>query len=90
MKDLFGTLDDEKIYKYIIKNGNSSCEFMNYGAVMLSLKLLGHEIALGFDTFEPYITNPGNIGITVGRVANRIKDGLLTIDGKVYELTRNQ
>ena len=91
MKEIFGTLDSgEKIYKYVIRDKDSEAEFIEYGAIMLSLKLLGHEIALGFDDFEPYIKNPGNIGITVGRVANRIKDGLLPLDGKVYELTKNQ
>lgn len=91
MKELFGTLENGvKIYKYVISDRDSTAEFIDYGAVMLSLKLLGHEIALGFDSLLPYITNPGNIGITVGRVANRIKDGLLSIDGRVYELTKNQ
>ena len=91
MKELFGTLESgEKIYKYVISDRDSVAELIDYGAVMLSLKLKGHEIVLGFDTLEPYIKNPGNIGITVGRVANRIKDGLLPIDNVVYELTRNQ
>ena len=91
MKELFATLESgEKIYKYVIKNKDSVAEFIDYGAVMLSLKLRGHDIVLGFDSFEPYITNPGNIGITVGRVANRIKNGILEIDGNVYQLTINQ
>ena len=57
---------------------------------MLTLKLCGKEIVLGFGELTPYITNPGNIGITVGRVANRLENGKLNIDGVIYELTKNQ
>lgn len=91
MREYFGTLPSgEKIYKYAISSGNASAEYINYGAVMTSLKLCGQEIVLGFDSLEPYITNPDNIGITVGRVANRIENGRLIIDGKEYNLTKNQ
>ena len=91
MKELFGILPTgEKIYKYTIKDKDATAEFMEYGAVMLGFKVCGVDIVGSFDTLQEYITNPGNIGITVGRVANRIKDGLLTIDGETFELTKNQ
>lgn len=49
----------------------------------------GADIVLGHDTIEPYINQPTYVGSIVGRCANRIADGQFRLDGKTYELTRN-
>ncbi len=90
MKRLFGELDSgEKIYAYKIANESIQAEIMNYGATVLWMRAFGVDVVSGFDSFEPYIKNPENLGVTVGRVANRIKDGILKIDGKEYVLPQN-
>lgn len=90
MNRLFGTLPTgEKIYAYTIKSDNTEAEIMTYGATILKLDTFGVDIVGGFDKFESYIENKGSLGMTVGRVANRIKDAKLVIDGKEYNLTKN-
>lgn len=44
------------------------------------------DIVQGFDTVAGYV-NSQFAGATVGRVGNRIVDGLFTLDGKTYEVT---
>ncbi|XP_043512919.1 galactose mutarotase-like isoform X3 [Frieseomelitta varia] len=69
---------------------------ITWGATIASLKCpdkYGHsvDIVLGFDDMKGYsnpITNPF-IGCILGRCANRIKDGHITIRSRDYELTKN-
>lgn len=90
MKRLFGTLPTgEKIYAYTIKGDNTEAEIMTYGATILKLNACGVDIVGGFNDFEAYIENKGCLGMTVGRVANRIKGAKFVIDGKEYNVTKN-
>lgn len=89
MKRLFGALPTgEKIYAYTIKADNTEAEIMTYGATILKLDTFDVDIVGGFDKFESYIENKGSLGMTVGRVANRIKDAKFVIDGKEYNVTK--
>lgn len=47
------------------------------------------EITLGYDDLAGYESGPHLLGVTVGRYANRIADGQFTIDGRSYQLSRN-
>lgn len=49
------------------------------------------DIVLGFDDVTGY-ESPANqyLGASIGRVANRIAQGRFTLDGRTYELTRNE
>ena len=67
----------------------------NFGASVYALEYKypdGHcqHIALGCDTPEAFSKNPYYYGATVGRVANRIKDAELPLDGKLFMLSRNE
>lgn len=91
MKRLFGTLPTgEKIYAYTIKGNNTEAEIMTYGATLLKLDAFGVDIVGGFNGFDAYIENKGCLGMTVGRVANRIKNASFVIDGKKYHVTKNE
>lgn len=48
------------------------------------------DIALGFDSLEPYLKDRGYFGATVGRYANRIGGGRFTLDGREYVLSANE
>lgn len=90
MKRLFGTLPDgEKIYLYTIKSKDTSAEILTYGAVLRSLCFCGTDVVGGFDNIESYITNPGNQGGIIGRVANRIEKASFVMDGQEYHLKKN-
>ena len=87
--ELFGILPSgEKIYKFTLKSGDSSAEVITLGASLRSFKPNGREILGGFATLEEYATGTF-FGASVGRVCNRIVGGAITIDGTVYELSKN-
>ncbi|KZC13017.1 Aldose 1-epimerase [Dufourea novaeangliae] len=87
-----------KIVKsYTITNANRmEVIVITWGATIMSLKCpdkYGHsaDVVLGFDDLKGYmnpLTNPF-IGCILGRCANRIKDGHITIRGREYQLTKN-
>jgi aldose 1-epimerase len=48
------------------------------------------DVVLGYGNYDDYMSGDKYFGVTVGRCANRIARGELTIGGSVYELDRNQ
>lgn len=66
----------------------------NYGAKIVSLiarntQGVPADVVLGFNTLNEWLTQETYFNAVIGRVANRIKDGRFTLDGKEYELPRN-
>lgn len=62
---------------------------MPLGALIQEFKVDGQNIVLGFPEGEPYATAP-YFGETIGRVANRIKDGTIeNLNGKSLKLAQN-
>ena len=67
---------------------------MDYGATILSIRVPDRngrvdDVALGFDDLTPYVLAPRYFGPVVGRYGNRIAGGHFTIEGRTYELARN-
>jgi aldose 1-epimerase len=90
----------EDIYLFALHNNNGSKVLIsNYGAIITSFCVTQangqvNDIVLGFDRMEDYIApaylqNYPWLGAAVGRYGNRIKDASFTIDGKSYQLSRN-
>ncbi len=89
-KKLFGTLPTgEEVYSYILKTENTEVEIMTRGAVIVRFVSFGTDIMGGFDTLEDYVLDDTYQGALVGRVANRIENGVFTMDGKEYHVTQN-
>lgn len=63
----------------------------NYGATIQDISYHGKRLINGFDSIVPYLSkeNP-YFGATIGRYANRISDGSFEIDGKTYDLDKNE
>ena len=80
---------------YTLANtSGASVSLMDYGATVVRLLMpdrKGHldDIALGFDTFSPYLKKSPYFGATIGRCANRIAQGRFILDGKSYALPKN-
>lgn len=82
---------------YTLKNASGmEVSITNYGGRIVSVKVPDREgvlrdVVLGFDDLEDYYPerNETDFGASIGRYANRIKDGLISIDGKQYQLPRN-
>jgi aldose 1-epimerase len=95
-KKEFGTLPDgQKIDLYILTNPNGmKAEITNYGAILVSLIVPDKngnldDITLGYDNLEGYLQETPYFGATVGRYANRIKDGKFILNGREYQLAKN-
>lgn len=94
--DSFNTIINQKqvgLYKLVNKNG-ISVEITNYGARIVSINAPDKrgefkDIVLGYDNVAEYILDDKYFGATVGRYANRIDKGKLSIDGKAYQLAQN-
>lgn len=90
----------EDIYLFVLCNeGGSEVSITNYGAIITSFKVKNRagvltDIVLGFDRPEDY-HSPAYLqqypwfGCAVGRYANRIKNAAFSLDGKPYQLTKN-
>ncbi len=92
----FGKLPDGRSVEAItLSNARGmSVRVISYGAILQSVSVpdrAGHsaEVALGYDSMEGYLVAPNYFGATVGRYANRIRAGKFTIDGKSYQLAKN-
>ena len=67
---------------------------MDYGATVLGIDVPdipgnARDVVLGFDSIQDYIKYPTDFGATIGRYANRINQGKITVDGVEYQLPRN-
>ncbi len=93
---VFGRLSDgSEVVSYTLWDGQSYARILNYGATIQSIVVPDKEgnmvdVVLGYNEVEPYEKNGGCLGATIGRFANRIQDGKLSIDGQTYSLNRNK
>ncbi len=92
--------DNEEIFSFELSNKNGmKVQIINYGATVTSLEIPTSEgklvdVVLGFDSLSSYLESyflpsAPYFGTTVGRYAGRINKGSFTLNGKTYELTKN-
>ncbi|CAI7594064.1 unnamed protein product [Penicillium pancosmium] len=65
--------------------------FLPLGAIIQEFRVGGKNIVLGFPTQDHYVKyNTPHYGATIGRVANRIKNGHIDVlNGREYQLNQN-
>lgn len=92
----FGTLPDGRaVHAFTLTNRHGvSVRVLDYGATISSLRVPDRtgaveEVVLGFDSLAPYVRAPRYFGVVVGRYGNRIANGAFEIDGRRYQLARN-
>jgi aldose 1-epimerase len=92
----FGTLPDGvRIEAVTLTNGHGvRARIITYGATLQSLETPdrnGHsaDVALGYDDLAGYVDRPNYFGATIGRYANRIGGARFSLDGKQFQLSRN-
>ena len=94
-KERFGMLSSgDTVSIFTISNGTMSFSAIDYGccitAILLPAAKGGYDdIVLGYSTLEGYIRNKPHFGSIIGRCAGRIANACFSIEGKRYELTRN-
>ena len=84
---------NEDIYIYTIC-GDIEVEVSTLGATLLALKTPDKngkmtDVLLNFPEAKDQGRNCGYMGCTIGRFGNRIGDGKFTLEGKQYQLDRN-
>jgi aldose 1-epimerase len=85
----------QPVFRYILDNGTMQVELSNYGGLITKIIVPDKDgkkenVALTFDTVEEYLTKDNPFfGATAGRVANRIGGAKFELDGKTYELAKN-
>ncbi len=89
-KNQFGILKDgTPIDAYTLKSETVTAVILTYGGRIQSLHIDGRDIVCGFDTLEDYENDNSYQGAIIGRYANRISEGTFTLNGKKYELAKN-
>jgi aldose 1-epimerase len=91
--------DGTPIEIYTLSDGRVEARIMTYGGIVVSLKVPDRQgkaadIVLGFDNLEGYVAHnngkgPAYIGAVIGRYANRIAHATFTLDGKKYDVPKN-
>ncbi len=82
---------------FILSNNNGmNAEVTNYGGRIMRLMVPDRDgkmqdVVLGFDTAEDYLRerNLSDFGAAIGRYANRIGNGRITVDGTPIQLPQN-
>ena len=77
-----------------LTDGKITAHVSDFGATIHRLYVPGKtgelaDVVLGFDTPAEYIASTTFFGTVVGRNCNRVKDGQFTLNGKTYQLDRN-
>ena len=94
-KQKFGLLSDgTKVNLYTVKNDKMSFSCTDYGCTITSIVLNNKDgsktdVLLGYSTFEGYLNSNYSFGAIVGRFANRIGKAQFTLNGKKYDLDKN-
>lgn len=92
----FGTLPDGTQAELCrISSETIQADIATLGATIVRVKLKDADgqwtdVALGFDTAREYLTQPGNLGATIGRYAGRIANGTFLLNGRTVSLLQNR
>ncbi|MBO5070415.1 MAG: galactose mutarotase [Roseburia sp.] len=96
IKSDFGiTNNGENVQIYHLENSSGAyVEIIDFGCRLVKIVVPdreGHltDVCIGLDTIADYEKDTCYFGAIVGRVANRIKDGRFTLNGKDYQLATN-
>lgn len=92
MIETFGQFEGSEVKRVTLKGGGLTAHVLNYGACLQDLQLEGYDgpLVLGYERFDDYLNHSQYFGASVGRFANRIKNGQFSIGGKSYQLDQNQ
>src|ERR1043165_7063561 len=82
------TIDAKEVTLVEIQNGKGlRAAISNYGARLINLIYNDVNVIVSFDKLEDYFVPPKIYhGATIGRYANRIRNGEFKLNGEVYEL----
>ena len=94
-KEEWGTVNGETAFLYTLTNKNGmTVKLTNYGGIITSVLApdkngVFEDVVLGFDNLQQYLDKNPCFGATIGRFANRIRNGQFEIGGVKYQLKQN-
>lgn len=95
-KSFFGKMPDgREVELYTLKNGELTLQVITLGATLQALYAPDkfgrvNDITVGFDSLYGHLNFTDYQGKTVGRYANRLAGGKMTIDGEEVQLVKNE
>jgi aldose 1-epimerase len=89
------TPDGHRAALFTLQNENIRVRITDYGGRIVSIEAPDRagrhdHVLLGFDDVADYVSAKGAFGAVLGRNANRIAGGRFTLDGRSYELSKNE
>jgi aldose 1-epimerase len=94
-KSPYGSVEGRPVSLYTLTNTNGLVlKVATYGTTVTELHVPDKsgkmaDVVAGFENLAGYIKGTQYFGATVGRVANRIKNGQFSLEGKTYKLAIN-
>lgn len=89
-KELFGIVDGNEVYRYLLAGDGVDVAVIDYGAAVQSISVDGIEIVQSFSRAEDYKIRPGYVCGAIGRVSNRIANAEFALNGKTFHLSANE
>jgi len=95
VREDWGIVDGQRVERFTLENRRGTkAKITNYGATLTELHVADRDgklgdIVLGFDSLDGYRKDSPYFGCIAGRCANRIAGGRFELDGKAYQLARN-
>lgn len=75
---------------FTLSSGDLEVSVTDLGATVTKLRFHGRTLSLGYDTAAEYLAGRAYLGAIIGRFANRIGGGAFMLNGRRYELTKNE
>jgi aldose 1-epimerase len=95
-KKSFGkTPDGQPVDLYVLTNrSGAEVSITNYGGAIVSVKVPDRhgklaDVVLGYDNVDGYVNDKSHFGGIIGRYGNRIAHAQFVLDGKTYNLAKN-
>lgn len=92
----FGTLPNgAAVTQFTLTNSRGmTVRILDFGGIITEIHVPNRhgqfdDVALGFDTLDPYLADSPYFGALIGRYGNRIRQGRFVLDGKTYQLPTN-
>ncbi len=89
----FGTFEGRNAKLYVLKNDYLEVGITDFGGIIqrfiVNSKVGKKDIVCSETSCEEYVKADAHMGGTIGRVANRIAEGLFRLNDKNYQLDRN-
>lgn len=87
----FGKYKNLTIREYTLDDGNNLIvKILSLGGTIREINYKGKNRVLGFNNAHDYINSRTYFGAIVGRVAGRVSNGTIRVDGVDYKLNQNE